>query len=131
MIFSGYVVNFLTGFLSSGIVGILKLLNKKEDTKREIKILEMQLEQQRLGYAQRLEEIKTSGEVDVAKESYSFMNFKSGIKLIDALSCSVRPVLAYGAFYIILFHVDMETKKELATLIISFWFGGRVFGKMK
>ena len=139
----------LVGFISSAFPDMLKLWRDAADRKHELKILEMQMAQAAQGHANRLEEIHT--QADIAESRALYRTFYSGIKWVDALNGTVRPVLAY-AFFLLYFtikcmqfavvdlgnplpwHMDMLWSVEDQAIfagIISFYFGQRAMAKVR
>lgn len=138
----------LLGFISASFPDLLKMFRDAQDRKHEITILQMQMEQQRQGHTNRLEEIQTSADITESKALYK--TFYSGIRWVDALNGTVRPVLAYS-FFLLYFVVkcmqfamiDLTSPMpwQIGTLwgledqaifagIISFYFGQRAMGKV-
>lgn len=62
----------LLGFLSSTFPEFLKLFRDSQDRKHELAILDRQMEQQRLGHSQRLEEIQIVANVAESQALYSY-----------------------------------------------------------
>lgn len=139
----------LLGFISSTFPDLLKIWRDAADRKHELTILHMQMEQQALGHQQRLEEINT--QADIAESRALYKTFYSGIRWVDALNGTVRPVLAY-AFFLLYFtikcmqfamvdlanplpwHMDMLWATEDQAIfagIISFYFGQRAMSKVR
>lgn len=139
----------LLGFVSAAFPDLLKLWRDRADRKHELTILRMQMEQQSLGHQQRLEEINT--QADIAESKALYRTYYSGIKWVDALNGTVRPVLAY-AFFLLYFtikcmqfamvdlgnplpwHMDMLWSVEDQAIfagIISFYFGQRAMSKVR
>lgn len=139
----------LVGFLGSIAPDIMKLFRDHQDRRHEMAILQLQLEQQRQGHTHRLEEINAQADISEAKALYR--TWQSGVKWVDALNGTVRPVLAYaffllyGAVKIMQFSmVDLTSPLpwQLSVLwgpedqaifagIISFYFGQRAMHKVR
>lgn len=139
----------LVGFISAAFPDFLKLFRDHQDRKHELTILRMQMEQQAQGHQQRLEEIHV--QADIAESRALYKTFYSGIKWVDALNGTVRPVLAY-AFFLLYFTVkcmqfsmvelynplpwqvamlwSIEDQAIFAG-IISFYFGQRAMSKVR
>ena len=137
----------LLGFLGSAFPQILKLFQEAHDRRHELAILNLQMEQQRQGHQQRLEEIKSDGEIKQSLALYQHDSQPAGYKWVEALRASVRPVLTY-AFFLLFAAVkiaglytmvsfdgmslavalpliwDAETQALFAA-IMTFWFGQR------
>ena len=139
----------LLGFISSTFPDLLKLFRDHQDRQHELTILQMQMEQQQQGHTNRLEEIHV--EADIAESRALYKTFYSGIKWVDALNGTVRPVLAY-CFFLLYFtikcmqfavvdltnplpwHIDMLWAVEDQAIfagIISFYFGQRAMSKVR
>ena len=139
----------LIGFLSAAFPDFLKMWQESADRKHELVILEMQMARAAQGHTNRLEEI--NAEADIAESRALYKTFYSGIRWVDALNGTVRPVLAY-AFFILYFiikcmqfsMVDLidPLPWQMAYLwsvedqaifagIISFYFGQRAMSKVR
>jgi hypothetical protein len=142
----------LLGFFSSAFPDFLKLWRDHSDRKHELAILDRQLEAQRQGHSQRLEEIQVGADVAESKTLYSHASQPSGVKWVEALRASVRPIITY-AFFILFATVktaalfklldqgvgitdgliavwDTETQALFAA-VMSFWFGQRALAKFR
>lgn len=86
----------LLGFISSAFPDLLKIWRDAADRKHELAILQMQMEQQRQGHTNRLEEINV--QADIAESRALYKTYHTGIKWVDALNGTVRPVIAYAFF---------------------------------
>lgn len=143
------LLGILLGFLSSAFPDFLKLWRDHSDRKHELAILDRQMEAQRQGHTQRLEEIQVQADVAESKALYAHASQPSGVKWVEARA-SVRPIITY-AFFILFATVktaalfklldqgvdltsgliavwDGETQALFAA-VMSFWFGGRALAK--
>jgi len=143
----------LLGFISSAFPDLLRLWQDYQDRKHELAILDRQMEQMRLGHTQRLEEIAVEADIAESKALYRHDSQPSGVKWVDGLRASVRPVITYAFF--LLFSVvktaalyvlitdqgltvvqalpqiwDPETQALFAA-VMSFWFGQRALAKAR
>ncbi len=139
----------LLGFLSSAFPDVLRLVRDSADRKHELAILQMQLEQQRQGHVNRLEEIQIAADSIESRALYK--TYSIGIKWVDALNGTVRPVLAYSFFLLysavkyaqiaiildaaslveafpLIWHAEDQT---IFAGIISFYFGQRAMLKLR
>ena len=137
----------LLGFLGSAFPQLLKLIQDSHDRRHELAILDRQMELQRQGHSQRLEEIRVEGDVQQSLALYRHDEQPAGYRWVEALRASVRPVLTYAFFLVFaavkltaLLHVldiegvrlaealpvlwDAETQALFAATM-SFWFGQR------
>jgi len=131
----------LLGFISSAFPDLLKIWRDAADRKHELAILQMQMEQQRQGHTNRLEEINV--QADIAESRALYKTYHTGIKWVDALNGTVRPVIAYSFFIfyavvkIMQFSADLPwllwTAEDQAIFagIISFYFGQRAMSKLR
>ena len=139
----------LLGFISSTFPDLLKLWKDGADRKHELEILKLQIEQQRQGHVNRLEEIQIAADGVEARALYK--TYSIGIKWVDALNGTVRPVLAYSFFILysavkyaqisilldtvnIIEAFPMVWNEEDSTIfagIVSFYFGARAFAKLR
>ncbi len=141
----------MLGFLTSMLPQVFKLYQDKYDRAHELAILELQLRQQEISQSERLEAIHTAA--DIAESKALYRTFYSGVKWVDALNASVRPVLAYAFFCLYaavklvalltapmdallnveLFYEMLWTQEDAAIFagIISFYFGQRAMNKMR
>ena len=143
----------LLGFISSAFPDLLRLWQDHQDRKHELAILDRQMEQMRLGHSQRLEEIAVEADIAESKALYRHDSQPSGVKWVDGLRASVRPVITYAffllftavklcalyvlmadeglAFTIALPRIwDPETQALFAA-VMSFWFGQRALAKAR
>lgn len=142
----------LLGFISSIFPDFLKLVRDHNDRKHELAILDRQIEAQRQGHAQRLQEIQVQADVAESKALYNHASRPSGVKWVEVLRASVRPIITYGFF--LLFSIvkmsillkllgqgygitdgfiavwDGQTQALFAA-IMSFWFGQRAVAKFR
>ena len=88
----------LLGFISSAFPDLLRLWQDHQDRKHELAILDRQMEQMRLGHTQRLEEIVVEADIAESKALYRHDSQPSGVKWVDGLRASVRPVITYAFF---------------------------------
>jgi hypothetical protein len=86
----------LLGFIGSIVPEFFKIFHEKRDRVHELELLKLQLEQQRLGMSERLEEVRIHADSSAAQAMYR--TYKMGIRWVDALNGTVRPVLAYAFF---------------------------------
>lgn len=131
----------LLGFVSAALPDLLKLWRDSADRKHELTILEMQMEQQRQGHVNRLEEINTQADISETRALYKTYN--TGVRWVDALNGTVRPVIAYSFFIlyasvkIMHFYADLpwllwtEEDQAIFAGIISFYFGQRAMSKLR
>lgn len=168
------LLSTLISFLAGGLPKLLEFFQDRADKSHELKLAQMQTERElqllQAGYAAqqkveeiRLDEIKVQSAADerqsliAAQQSEMEMIYKHDMSLnegtsqfIKDLRASVRPVITYGFFFLLVgidatlaykgltsgidFTLladqlwDNETQALFAS-IIAFHFGGRAFGK--
>ena len=137
----------LIGFISSLAPEFFKIFRDREDRKHELEILKLQIEKKKLGISGELEEIKINAESFEKAELYK--TYYSGVKWVDALNGTVRPVLSYAFFMLYaaikfsqLYYLEAITYAEILMLwgaedqaifsgVISFYFGSRALSKYR
>lgn len=134
------------GFLTSMLPEFFSLYKERSDRKHELEILQLQLKQQRAQRSERLEEVRVEADTSAARVLYK--TFYSGVKWVDALNGTVRPVLAYGFFALyvslkyaaivhmpddVVFYTVFWTEEDAAIFagVISFYYGQRSLSKMR
>jgi hypothetical protein len=143
----------LLGFIGSAFPELIKLFRDSQDRKQELAILDRQMELQKLGQSQRLEEIQIAADVAESQALYSYANHPTGMPWVEALQSSVRPVITY-AFFVVFAVVKItalnsmiqadgvsltialqsvwdEESQALFAAVMSFWFGSRQISKMR
>ncbi|MBI1275387.1 hypothetical protein GC177_05380 [bacterium] len=134
----------LLGFIGSVVPECFKMFQDKRDRAHELEILRLQFEQQKLGLSQRMEEVRLQLDSEATKAIYG--TYTIGVKWVDALNGTVRPILAYAFFALyaavkllqwVQFQIIVASAFEMAGLlwsaedqaifaaIISFYFGHR------
>ncbi len=142
----------LLGFVSSAFPDFLKLWQDRSDKKHELAILDRQMEAQKQGHNQRLEEINVQADISESQALYKHASQPSGVRWVEALRASVRPIVTY-AFFLLFATVkiaallklldsgvaitdgliavwDIETQALFAA-VMSFWFGQRALQKLR
>jgi hypothetical protein len=138
---------------------LLKWLDRHGERSHELSMQDKALEFEKLRGAQRMGEIGASadaawntGALEALKESVAAQGRPSGVRWVDALSTSVRPVLTYwfmllycaakmAAFAAALtagadwgpavLHAWTEADQALWAGVLNFWFIGRVFDRVR
>jgi len=146
------LIGSLLGFVSSLFPDLLKLFRERQDRQHELAILDRQMEMQKLGHNQRLEEIQVQADIAESQALYKSA-VPTGVKWVDALAGTVRPVITYAFFALfaavkgsalyVLIAVegmllaqalpqiwDPETQALFAA-VMSFWFGQRALAKAR
>ena len=155
------MIETLLGGLLGGVFRIvpevLKWMDSENERKHELDMQDKQLEFQKLAGTQKMDEIVGQGQVDwnvgaldTLKSAIASQASPSGIKWIDGLSSSVRPVITYWfmalfcsvkvALFFSYIDLDITWMEAVRTLwgesdmalfagIMNFWFLGRVFDK--
>jgi len=143
----------LLGIIGSAFPEFIKLFRDTQDRKHELAILDRQMELQKFGQGQRLEEIQIAADVAESQALYSYANHPTGSPWVEALQSSVRPVITYAFFLVFavvkisalttLLQVDAvsltaalqvtwdEETQALFAAVMSFWFGSRQISKMR
>jgi hypothetical protein len=137
---------------------ILKWLDRKGERGHELAMQDKALEFEKLRGAQRMEQLGAEsdaawnvGALEALKASVTAQAQRSGVKWVDGLSASVRPIITYwfmalfcaaktAAFLIYLTHdpwvsaisqLWTEADQALWAGVLNFWFLGRVFDRVR
>lgn len=138
---------------------VLKWLDRQGERSHELAMQDKALEFEKLRGAQRMAEIGASadaawntGAIEALKAAVASQGQPSGIKWVDGLSSSVRPVITYwfmalycsaktAAFIAAvgagapwgdaILHAWTEADQALWAGVLNFWFLGRVFDRVR
>ena len=138
---------------------ILKWVDRKGERGHELAMQDKALEFEKLRGAQRMAEIGTSadaawntGAIEALKEAVAAQGRPTGVRWVDALSASVRPVITYwfmglyctskaaafaaavtaGATWgVAILNAWTEGDQALWAGVLNFWFLGRVFDRVR
>ncbi len=143
----------LLGFITSAFPDLLKIYQDKQDRRHELDIMDRQMEQMRLGHTQHLEEISVNADISESMALYKHDSKPSGVRWIDGLRASVRPMITYAFFilfaivkicalYYLMFKFNMDftvaiqkvwdaETQALFAAVMSFWFGQRALAKAR
>lgn len=144
------ILGSLIGFGSSALPSVMQFFTDKRDQKHELAMMDKQMDSQRLAGEQKVQEVTVDAEIRSYEAAHKSEAVPSGVRWIDGLRASVRPVITY-LFMALFISVkiaqiiislnsgmtlaetaiiiwDEETAAIFAT-ILTFWFGGRMFGK--
>ena len=140
----------LLGFGTSFLPKVMEFFQDKQDKKHELAVMEVQIRQQKEVASQKLEAINVEAdirEIEALQKSIQ----PSGVKWIDGLRGSVRPVITYSFFLLFVFvevsaYLSLtasgvsglaaagaiwdEDTKALFAAVVNFWFGGRAIARL-
>ena len=141
----------LLGFGTSFLPKVFEFFQDKSDKKHELAVMEVQIRQQKELATQKLEAVNVDADIREIESLHKSMQ-PSGVKFIDGLRGSVRPVITYAFFGLLVFvevsaylaltaqgvsvldaadaTFDQDTRALFAA-VISFWFGGRAINRMR
>ena len=123
----------------------------RSDKKHELAVMEVQIRQQKELASQKLEMVNVEADIREVEALQKSMQ-PTGVKWVDGLRGSVRPVITYAFFLLFVFvevsaylsltaqgvsgldAVDAvwdEDTKALFAAVIAFWFGGRAIARGK
>lgn len=138
---------------------ILKWLDRKGERGHELAMQDKALEFEKIRGAQRMSEIGAGadaawnvGAIETLREAVRTQGEKTGVRWVDALSSSVRPVITYWfmalyclskiTLFICAIRIGMEwasaasltwqeADQALWAGVLNFWFLGRVFDRVR
>ncbi len=141
----------LLGFGTSFLPKVFEFFQDKSDKKHELAVMEVQIRQQKELATQKLEAVNVDADIREIESLHRSMQ-PTGVKFIDGLRGSVRPVITYAFFGLFIF-VEVsaylaltaqgisaldaadatfdEDTRALFAAVISFWFGGRAINRMR
>ena len=141
----------LLGFGTSFLPKVFEFFQDKSDKKHELAVMEVQIRQQKELATQKLEAVNVDADIREIESLHRSMQ-PTGVKFIDGLRGSVRPVITYAFFGLFVFvevsaylaltaqgisaldaadaTFDQDTRALFAA-VISFWFGGRAINRMR
>ena len=141
----------LLGFGTSFLPKVMDYFQDRSDKKHELMVMEVQIKQQKELAIQKLEMVNVEADVREIEALQKSMQ-PTGVKWVDGLRGSVRPVITY-AFFLLFCFVEVsaylaltasgvsgldavnavwdEDTKALFAAVISFWFGGRAVARGK
>ena len=141
----------LMGFGTSFLPKVMDYFQDKSDKKHELAVMDVQIRQQKELASQKLEAINVEADIREIESLHKSMQ-PTGVKWVDGLRGSVRPVITY-AFFMLFCFVEIsaylaltasgvsgldalnavwdEETKALFAAVISFWFGGRAINRAR
>ena len=141
----------LLGFGTSFLPKVMDYFQDRSDKKHELAVMEVQIRQQKELASQKLEMVNVEADIREVEALQKSME-PTGVKWVDGLRGSVRPVITYAFFLLFVFvevsaylsltaqgvsgldAVDAvwdEDTKALFAAVIAFWFGGRAIARGK
>ena len=143
------LVGSLLGFGTSFLPKVMDYFQDRSDKKHELQVMEVQIRQQKELASQKLEAVNVEADIREIESLHKAMQ-PTGVKWVDGLRGSVRPVITYAFFGLFIFvevsaylsltaagvsgldavnAVWDEDTKALFAAVISFWFGGRAIAR--
>ena len=141
----------LLGFGTSFLPKVMDYFQDRSDKKHELMVMEVQIKQQKELAIQKLEMVNVEADVREIEALQKSMQ-PTGVKWVDGLRGSVRPVITY-AFFLLFCFVEVsaylaltasgvsgldavnavwdEDTKALFAAVIAFWFGGRAINRAR
>ena len=141
----------LLGFGTSFLPKVMDYFQDQSDKKHELAVMEVQIRQQKELASQKLEMVNVEADIREVEALQKSMQ-PTGVKWVDGLRGSVRPVITY-AFFLLFCFVEIsaylaltsqgisgldalnavwdEDPKALFAAVIAFWFGGRAISRAK
>ena len=145
------LVGSLLGFGTSFLPKVMDYFQDRSDKKHELQVMEVQIRQQKELASQKLEAVNVEADIREIESLHKSMQ-PTGVRWIDGLRGSVRPIITYCFFGLFVFvevaaylsltaagvsgldavnAVWDEDTKALFAAVISFWFGGRAIARGK
>ncbi len=140
----------LLGFGTSFLPKVMDYFQDRSDKKHELMVMEVQIKQQKELAIQKLEMVNVEADIREVEALQKSMQTPTGVKWVDGLRGSVRPVITY-CFFLLFCFVEVsaylaltasgvsgldalnavwdEDTKALFAAVIAFWFGGRAVAR--
>ncbi len=140
----------LLGFGTSALPSIMGYFTDKRDQKHELAVMDKQMESQRLAGEQKVQEVSIDADIRSFEAAHKGYDRPPVNKFWEGARASVRPVVTYLFMSLFIFVevclivkamqtgmnlVDTaalvwdDDNKAIFATILTFWFGGRMFGK--
>ena len=141
----------LLGFGTSFLPKVMDYFQDRSDKAHELQVMEVQIRQQKELASQKLEMVNVEADIREVEALQKSMQ-PTGVAWVDGLRGSVRPVITYAFFGLLVFvefsaylsltaagvsgldavnAVWDEDTKALFAAVIAFWFGGRAISRGK
>ena len=91
----------LMGFGTSFLPKVMDYFQDKSDKKHELAVMEVQIRQQKELASQKLEAVNVEADIREIESLHKSMQ-PTGVKWVDGLRGSVRPVITYAFFLLII-----------------------------
>ncbi len=138
------------GFISGIVPQVIKIWDKKQNSKQSLALLDRQIELSKIDGAQRTAAARITQETAASTALYTHDTQLAGAGWVESLRASVRPFLTY-AFFALFASVKIsalvvlarqsdvitalpllwdEPTQVLFAAIVSFWFGNRAVSKL-
>ena len=107
----------LMGFGTSFLPKVMDYFQDKSDKKHELAVMEVQIRQQKELASQKLEAVNVEADIREIESLHKSMQ-PTGVKWVDGLRGSVRPVITY-AFFLLFCFVEISAYLALTASGIS------------
>lgn len=139
------------GFFTSFLPEVLKMFTAKADRKHELDVMDRQAKLQAQGSQEKLAAIEADADIREIEAIHEH-DVASGVRWIDGLRASVRPVITYFFFalfcfveitaYLTMIKIGLPATDALAIVwddevmalfgsVMAFYFGGRAVSKIR
>lgn len=135
------LIGAILGMLGGIIPEFFKLTQNKRDQAHELAMMALQLKGKNREHLYKMEEIDAGFYAAEQADLGDRGEIHSGVKWIDGLNASVRPVIAYAFFLLyggvkvhhilngLPWHAWTEFDDAAFSAVMSFYFGSRAFSK--
>ena len=121
------------GILGAALPKVFEVFQDGKDKKHELELIRLQIERDKELGTQNAHALETQGDAQILVKALDTL--KTGIRWVDALSGTVRPVVTYllvityifNKFYYNYAWTDFDS--DLLSVVLGFWFASRVLQK--
>ncbi len=124
------IIASLVGLFGAALPKVFEVFQDGKDKKHELELIRLQIERDKDLGTQNVHAIETQGDAQILVKALDTL--KTGIRWVDALSGTVRPIVTYllvlRYLYVVCAYNYAWTSfdSDLLAVILSFWFGSRV-----
>ncbi len=127
------IIASLVGLFGAALPKVFEVFQDGKDKKHELELIRLQIERDKELGTQNAHAIEVQGDAQVLVKALDTL--KTGIRWVDALSGTVRPIVTYllvlRYLYVVFAYNYAWTNfdSDLLAIVLGFWFGSRMLQK--
>lgn len=129
----GTILASLVGLFGAAVPKLFEVFQDGKDKKHELELIRLQIQRDKEIGVQQTSAIEVQGDAQVLVKALDTL--KTGIRWVDALSGTVRPIVTYSLVFTYIFtkiyynYAWTSFDSDLLAVVLGFWFGSRVLQK--